>query len=134
MYARNLVLVAGAMLLAGCSRTPANTSIEGDWDVVFYQDGQKIMPKSEYKDMVFTFKKGKVITTQGSNVTRSQYSVNDSRDLKEIDLVDGGAREEGVYEISGDELTIVTQNDNHKRRPNSLEPGPDVSVMKLRRK
>jgi uncharacterized protein (TIGR03067 family) len=133
MKLRNTLLITCAIVLGGCGGS-TNQSIEGDWEIVFAQDGQSIIPKSDYKDLVYTYKKGKLTTTQGSSTNRSQYTVDDTKDPKQIDVVDGAVREDGIYQISGNELTIVTAKDIRARRPTSFEPGPNVTVMKLRRK
>jgi uncharacterized protein (TIGR03067 family) len=139
-----LILVCSVLDLRGAPVPQPKSDeelITGQWQL----NSAMINGKKETDDIdiIMTFKRGTITVNLGASGEehKGKYTLNASKNPKEIDLVfdDGpepGQPIKGIYTLTEKELTLCTSNQAKKGRPVKFESkaGTDVGIVTLHRK
>jgi RNA polymerase sigma factor (sigma-70 family) len=95
--------------------------IRGSWKVVAAKDGGREVPEAQTKDIkvVFTEKRFTALTGEGKEEFAVTYELDPSQKPKWIDVVwlKGNRACKGLYDLKGDDLKIVIDEDGGRGRP-----------------
>jgi uncharacterized protein (TIGR03067 family) len=102
------------------------TKLKGKWTAVSVKVAGKATPDGDVKHFKFTFEEKTFIHVVRGNVLEGEYSFDDSKSPKTIDLDIKKGRAEGkkqlaIFKIAGDKLTIVAAMPGEKDRPTSFK-------------
>lgn len=95
--------------------------LEGSWKVIGAQVNGIKLPLEAFKKVVITFKDEKVVFKDSDKIyDEIEIDIDPAAKPKEIDYryligLKKGVREQGIYALDGDQLTIVTSQQKQKR-------------------
>jgi uncharacterized protein (TIGR03067 family) len=102
------------------------TKLKGKWTAVSVKVAGQATPDGDVKQFKFAFEEKTFTHVVRGNVLEGEYSFDDSKSPKTIDLDIKKGRGEGktqlaIFKIEGDKLTIVAAMPGEKDRPTSFE-------------
>ena len=118
----------------------AQTQLEGEWKLVEIHAGRDATPAPE--DASMTFAEGKMTpTTKGNSRKPADFSTNETVTPHTIDVIipegpDAGKTSLGIFQITGNKLTICMNISGGGERPAEFAPNPELRrvVMVLEKK
>jgi uncharacterized protein (TIGR03067 family) len=141
------VLIAATLFLLACAATaqqpgPKQKSdpelILGTWWIVGLESGGKAQSDKGFKGNTFTFSKGKAVNTavlaeRPHPKVEFTFSLDPTRNPKQINLTTKGNKALGIYELDGDDLTICISLGGSRPAEFSTRVGGDTELFKLKR-
>jgi uncharacterized protein (TIGR03067 family) len=95
------------------SETTVAGQLRGTWVAVSLEHGGKKEDPPKGRELTFVFDGGKLLINEGNHPEEGSYKTNDSKSLREIDLIppkklkNNAETIKGIYRIDGDTLKLA---------------------------
>jgi uncharacterized protein (TIGR03067 family) len=109
--------------------------LKGGWSVAAFERNGKEFGVDEIKRLEWTFGANSVTIKANNQERESTYTLDPSKEPKQIDLTYKGQVTLGIYELGTDRLRICLALEGAKKRPTQFESKPrsNLTNMVLRR-
>jgi uncharacterized protein (TIGR03067 family) len=107
--------------------------IQGTWTLTAGERNGKALPDEVIKHIKLIFSGQQLITKNKDRKTEATFSLDSSKEPKEIDLDMDGNIGKGIYQLEGDTLKIAHGEVGDARPTEFPKAGSGLTVLSLRR-
>lgn len=131
-----LLVIAGLSLAADAPKPTDGEKIQGVWKIIAAVENGTDTPPQRTAKVRLRFTADKVVITEGDDKRENTYKIDSARKPSTIELIpsDGpnkGKKAPGIYQLSGDSLTLCLTLQEGKEPPGDFTAKADSGRVLL---